>query len=226
MTYATQPSEERLRKLASGLGHDFANILAGILGNLHLAQTSLPKDSPVLEDLAEVESAARGGLALVRKIQLYAGRTKMLLVPLSLNALVSAEKARLVELSAGAALELSLEDDLPEIAGDGDLLKDVISSLVSNAREAIGERTGGRIRLATAAEGEEVRLEISDNGDGMTDEVRARAFDPYFTTRSHRKGLSLAVVAGAAAAHNAGLVIDSEPTRGTTLRLIFPRVLR
>jgi two-component system, cell cycle sensor histidine kinase and response regulator CckA len=226
---AERPSpvpDERLTAFARGLGHDFANSLAGILGNLRLAQGSLPEGAPALEDLAEIESAVHGAVELVHKLRLYAGRTQIVLVPLSLEVLVAALKPDLVRATAGAALELAFPRDLPEVAGDGELLKSVISSLVLNAREAVGDREGGRVRVGASSEADEVCLEISDNGAGMSDEVRARAFDPYFTTKPHKKGLSLSVALGAARAHNARLELDSAVGRGTTVRLIFPRVLR
>ena len=226
MSSSPTPAEERLQRLAAGLAHDFANALAGILGNLHLAQMELPAGSPALEDLAEIESAARGAVELVRKVQLYAGRKAPILVPLSLNALVTDDKARLVEIASGAALELALAPDLPDVAGDGEILKAVVASVAANAREAIGERAGGRVRISTAASDADARLEVTDNGDGMGDEVRERAFDPYFSTKPHRKGLSLAVALGAVRAHGGRIEIDSAPGRGATVRLIFPRVLR
>jgi two-component system, cell cycle sensor histidine kinase and response regulator CckA len=218
--------EERLRRLAGGLAHDFANSLGGILGNLQLALMDLPEDSPVRQDLEEIDSAARGAVELVRRMQLYAGRASPILVPLSLNALVAAEKARLVGIAKGAALELKLAPELPDISGDGELLRTVLAGLAANARDAIGERAAGRIRISTAWGDDGVRLEVTDDGDGMGEEVLERAFDPYFTTRPHRKGLSLAVALGAVRAHNARIELDSAPGRGTTARLIFPRVLR
>jgi signal transduction histidine kinase len=110
-------------------------------------------------------------------------------------------------------------------------------NLIINASEAIGERGGTiQIRVSPATgdqrsdlkringlgDGEYLRLEVSDNGCGMTEEQRTRIFDPFYTTKGKGSGLGLAVVHGVVHSYGGAIKVDSAPGRGTTFEIFLP----
>ncbi len=130
-------------------------------------------------------------------------------------------------LGANITLELSLAPDLWPVHLDKAELETAIINLVSNARDALP--AGGQVRIATGnrnddALGRRVVLEVTDTGTGMTPDVRARAFEPYFTTKTAQagSGLGLAMVEDFARVADGEIEISSAPEKGTTVRLSFP----
>jgi signal transduction histidine kinase len=97
----------------------------------------------------------------------------------------------------------------------------VVVNLVTNAAQAVSP--GGRITVSLAADGERVRLAVEDDGAGMSAEVAARAFEPFFTTRPARGiGLGLPIVQGIVQRHGGTLSVESAPLEGTRVSVSFP----
>jgi signal transduction histidine kinase len=119
------------------------------------------------------------------------------------------------------ALRLALDDSLPAIDADPDLLHRALSNLVLNALDAMPE--GGAITVRTSATPEHVRIEISDTGSGLTHEECQRLFTPYYTTKRHGTGLGLAIVQSVVSDHHGSISVDSMPGKGTTFRIDLPR---
>jgi CheY-like chemotaxis protein len=109
----------------------------------------------------------------------------------------------------------------PAIAGDPSELREALTNIVFNALDAMP--AGGRLVLATGVEGERVFCAVTDTGAGMTEEVRQRIFDPYFTTKGERgTGLGLSVVYGIVTRHGGDLDVRSAPGQGTTFAIRLP----
>ena len=139
-------------------------------------------------------------------------------------------------LSHEAVMTFDLAPRLPPVPADVSQLRQVIINLLLNASEALGAREG-HIRIATGvtarrtgespievfggqlSEGEHVYLEVADDGEGMTAEVKARMFEPFFTTRFTGRGLGLPVVLGIIRGHGGAVRVDSERGVGTTVRV-------
>lgn len=133
--------------------------------------------------------------------------------------------ARLFQLQLQAperSIECNLElaANLPEIAGDADLLHRAISNLVLNAMDAMPK--GGTLTVQTRAEDGRVSLEVSDSGSGLTKEECERLFTPYYTSKAHGTGLGLAIVQSVVSDHGGHITVRSEPGRGTTFRIELP----
>ncbi len=229
---------ESLGVLAGGIAHDFNNLLMGIMGHAGLALMDLQEDSPLRRRLHQIELAATRAAELTNQLLAYSGRGKFLVEPVSLSRLVD-EMESLLEtvISKKAVLEHQFAPDLPLIDGDATQLRQVIMNLITNASDALGERTG-KITLSvgtlptgpltpclagTPPEGESVFLEVKDTGCGMALDTLGRIFDPFFTTKFTGRGLGLAAVLGIVHGHHGAIQVLSEPGLGTTFRLLFPR---
>ncbi len=243
-------NEEQLREtqklesigvLAGGIAHDFNNLLTGIIGNTSLALEmgdSHPGQKAVLE---EVMQASQRAADLTMQLLAYAGKGRFVVRPLNLSSMAS-EIVPLVKsfIPRATDVELSLSPDLPVIEADASQIQQVVMNLIINAAEALPDSGTGRIRVATgscgfkagnrdpaliggaAPSGSFVFVEVQDNGCGMSEEVRSRIFDPFYTTKFQGRGLGLAAVVGIVRSHNGALRVESKPGEGSTFTAYFP----
>ena len=232
---------ESLGVLAGGIAHDFNNLLMVILGNADLALDSLPDDADIRPLLGEIASATRHAADLTRQMLAYSGMGHFVIKPLDMSGMVS-RVVRLLETSIPDPVELvvSLAVDLPVINADTALMQQVVTSLVTNAGEAIEEGQQGRITVCTGIEecrreqlsdclgGEELQdgtyvyVEVADTGCGMDHETRERMFDPFFSTKFTGRGLGLAAALGIIRRHRGVVRIRSASGEGTSIRILFP----
>ncbi len=231
---------ESLGVLAGGIAHDFNNLLMTILGNADLALQELPGESPARPYLESVESASNRASDLCRQMLAYAGRGRFIVEPIDLNSVVrNMTRMLTVSISKKAELKCELADALPIVDGDATQLDQVLMNLVTNASDALQDRSGIiTIRTGISRFGEEpaveefgesslrngecVYLEVEDTGCGMSPTVRKRIFDPFFSTKFTGRGLGLAAVLGIVRGHGGGIRVDSEPGRGTLIRILLP----
>lgn len=231
---------ESLGVLAGGVAHDFNNLLAAMLGNLELARRKGLATDVAAGFLGRLESAILRATDLTRQMLVYAGRgaADVRLVDLSV---VVDQIANLLEVSIPktVSLRLNLGEALPPIQADAGHLQQVVMNLVINAAEAIGGLEG-TVRVTTAlvglsgeepgttipghrpAAGPHVMLEVADTGAGMEPELVSKIFDPFFSTKAEGRGLGLSSLLGILRIHRAGLLIETEPGRGSTFRIYFP----
>jgi nitrogen fixation/metabolism regulation signal transduction histidine kinase len=117
--------------------------------------------------------------------------------------------------------ETLLAEPLPEIDADPDLLHRAFQNLVLNALDAMP--AGGTLTLKTSDRGDNVRIEVTDTGKGLTPEECARLFTPYYTTKQQGTGLGLAIVQSVVSDHHGGISVASEEGRGTTFVIDLPK---
>ncbi len=229
---------ESVGHLAGGVAHDFNNLLTAILNYTAMVRDDLPEDVPAQEDLAEVEDAARRGARLVRQLLLFSQGKLTTARVLNLNAVIEGLDG-LLNGSLGSHVRLSYELDpaLAAIEADVTNVEQVLVNLVVNARDAL-EPKGGSVTVSTAnvelspdaavdldvAPGAYVRLSVADDGCGMDEETRARALEPFFTTKALGvgTGLGLATVLGIATHAGGRVTIDSAPGAGTAVHVYLP----
>jgi PAS domain S-box-containing protein len=231
---------ESLGVLAGGIAHDFNNLLMGVLGNANLARLELPPESPILECVEHIETAALRAAELTKQMLAYSGKGRFVVQHLDLSKVVQ-EMVHLLGtvVSKKALVQLSLAEGLPPVEADATQIRQVVMNLITNASDALGERAGvlslttgkqlaDRTYLASTLfdddleSGEYVYLEVSDNGVGMAPEMQAKIFDPFFTTKFTGRGLGLAAVLGIVRGHRGTIRLYSEPGRGTTFKILFP----
>ncbi|QXE88968.1 response regulator [Geomonas subterranea] len=231
---------ESLGVLAGGIAHDFNNILTVIVGNTDLALMRLAPESPVIDNLRRIETAAARASDLAHQMLAYSGKGHFVTEELDLNRLVEEMGQMLsVSVSKKAQLVYNLGRPLPSITGDATQIRQVLMNLVINASEAIGDESGiitistGRLECTEPyfnggwlsdpiQPGLYAYVEVSDNGCGMDRETMAKIFDPFFTTKFTGRGLGMAAVLGIVRGHLGAIRVYSEPEKGSTFKVILP----
>jgi len=235
--------QERLRalgQLASGIAHDINNALSpAALYTQALLEREVSLSQEARDRLVIVNRAIDDvGATVARMRTFYRPRdVELTLSPIDLNQLLQqvAEltRARWRDMAQqhGTVIELQGEyaPQLPAVMGAESEIRDALTNLVLNAVDAMPG--GGTLTLRTRVKETRVSaneatrsviVEVRDTGTGMTEAVRNRCLEPFFTTKGERgTGLGLAMVYGMAQRHSADLEIDSEPGRGTTMRIAF-----
>lgn len=224
--------------LASGIAHDFNNLMTVVLGNAELALLECGgSDGGVLD---EIKKTSLRAAELANQMLVYTGKTSLVLGSINLSAVVKEMGSLLdVSISKKVTIQYCLAENVPLIRGDISQIRQVAMNLITNASEAIGDRTGviaisihevqlkaGELERSVPPgglpAGKYVRLEVSDTGDGMSEETMQRIFDPLFTTKITGRGLGLASLLNVVQRHNGAVEVKSELGQGTIFRIYFP----
>jgi signal transduction histidine kinase/CheY-like chemotaxis protein len=224
---------ETLGRMTMGIAHDFNNLLSGILGHAELLRRTPSVSSgstAAAEHVQTIEQAALDGAALIRKIQQYIRQEKQIDFELVDLRSVIQDSVTLTRpywynepRRQGIATQTEVDlGEIPLILGSASELRDVFVNLILNAVQAMP--SGGVIRLSTRFEPESgVIVEIADTGTGMTDRVRARIFEPMFTTKGKSgTGMGLAVCYGTVQEHEGEIDVETRLGYGTKFTITFP----
>jgi PAS domain S-box-containing protein len=226
---------EALGQLTGGIAHDFNNLLMIVSGYAQLLQRRLgePKDAQAVE---AIRAAANRGEKLTRQLLAFSRRQQLMPVMVDLRTRIDAVRDMLApSLRGNIELICEIDDKVWPVEVDLGELKLALVNIAVNARDAMPD--GGTITLsarnvvlkpgsaAGALEGEFVALAIIDTGSGMTPEVLARVFEPFYTTKPVGKGtgLGLSQVHGFANQSGGAVTVSSEPDRGTAVTIYMPR---
>ncbi|HEX2480431.1 MAG TPA: GAF domain-containing protein [Methylomirabilota bacterium] len=222
---------EKLRALgdmASGVAHDFNNVLAVILGRVQLLQRKV-EDSTFRRWLAIVEQAALDGAQTVRQIQEFTRvRRDQPTQTVDLNQAardaVEATRARWRDESHARGVEIHLALELgavPPVDGQPLELREVVTNLILNAVDALPH--GGQIRIVSREHAGRVEMSVADTGVGMSDAVRRRIFEPFFSTKGPRgTGLGLAMVYGIVSRHGGEVLVNTAEGVGSIFTIRLP----
>ncbi len=231
---------ESLGVLAGGIAHDFNNLLTAIMGNAGLAQNKLPDASPAHKNLHNIQQASESAATLCQQMLAYSGKGHFIIRPLNISSTI-ADIVQLLESSIAklARLDVQLDYSLPAIQADEGQIKQVIMNLVINASEAIGDKPGNigvkalRVYLDNMAistllgaedmlAGDYIHLQVCDDGCGMTEDIRKKIFNPFFTTKFTGRGLGMSAILGIIRGHHGGLNVSSTLAVGTQFDIYFP----
>jgi PAS domain S-box-containing protein len=225
---------ESIGLLAGGIAHDFNNLLVGVIGSASLALDRVPPDGSAFELLNGILKTGEQLAQLTRQMLAYAGKGRFVIEPVNLSELIP-KMCSLVQPSIPKKIELrlDLDPDLLPIEGDKGQIQQVLMNLVINAAEAIGSDTG-LITVKTGIQevedrsaagpppGKYVFLEVCDTGCGMDDAIKAKIFDPFFSTKFIGRGLGLAAVSGIVRGHKGAITVTSALGEGTRFTVLFP----
>jgi signal transduction histidine kinase len=231
---------EVIGQLAGGVAHDFNNLLGVIMGYSDLMMSTLGPEHPLHSDAQTIRHTAERAAGLTRQLLIFSRKQTVQPVVLDFNQVVGDMEKMLRRLiDENVELTFALGDHIGRIKADSGYVGQVLMNLVVNARDAMPN--GGKITVQTAnvslgAEdarahpgaipGNYVMLSIADTGTGMTDEVKARMFEAFFTTKPKGKGTGLGLATCQTIVQQSGghIAVASELGQGTTLRVYFPRV--
>lgn len=232
----TRKKLETVGTLASGIAHDFNNLLGAVVSQAELA-LNVTGSHPE-EELKAIRDLAIRGSEIVYQLMIYSGKDREVRELVNVSQIVK-EMLELLKVSVSkhATLETDFGADLPAIWANTGQIRQVVMNLVTNASEALRERDGV-IRLTTRhvkiepnssaatvnhlPSEDYLWLEVCDTGCGMSHQTLARAFDPFFSTKSGGHGMGLAVVAGIVRGLGGSIQLTSEPGRGTTFQISLP----
>ena len=227
---------ESIGTLASGIAHDFNNLLGAVLAQAELALAELAEGASPEGELNAIRDVAMRGSEIVRELMIYAGKESEVLEPVDVSEIVEGMLELLkISISKHATLETDLGQHLP--ADTGNCRADFAACdepcyerLRGYGRSGRGDprddpACDGRARFSAVrapGRGEYVQLEVSDTGRGMSPEIQARVFDPFFSTKSPGRGLGLALVHGIVRRLGGAINLASEPGHGTKFQILLP----
>jgi PAS domain S-box-containing protein len=231
---------ESLGQLAGGVAHDFNNLLGVILNYAEFVADELEEGTSAHTDVVEIRKAAERATDLTRQLLIFSRREVVKPTPVDLNEVVR-DVERLLRRTLGEHVELVVNpgQGLPAVLADPGQIEQVLVNLAVNARDAMPD--GGRLRIETReveldgdflrehpelSPGRYVRLTVADDGVGMEPEIAARAFEPFFSTKSRGEGtgLGLATVYGIVTGAGGQISLYTEPGEGTVFRVHLPAV--
>jgi two-component system, cell cycle sensor histidine kinase and response regulator CckA len=234
---------EAFGQLAGGVAHDFNNFLTTILGYSDLLLDELEMQGEIAEHIREIRAAAGRASELTGQLLAFSRKHPLAPAVVDVNTLLTnLERSLLRLLGENISVQCDFErgQDGMHTKVDPGQLTQIILNLVVNARDAMTE--GGCLALETAAvtmeppedhectseelpPGDYVRISVTDNGSGMTDEVKQHLFEPFFTTKDEGgSGLGLATSYGIVRQSGGHICVESELGKGTTVRIFLPRV--
>ena len=233
---------EAIGTLAGGVAHDLNNILSGVVSYPELLLMDIPEESPLRQPLFTILESGQKAAAIVQDLLTLARRGVSVTEVMNLNQLIeqyldSPENHKILEYHPGVQVKSNLQPKIFNILGSPVHLSKTIMNLVSNAAEAMP--SGGVIYITTenryidrpikgydtVAEGDYVKLTVSDNGVGISPDDIDRIFEPFYTKKTMGRsgtGLGMAVVWGTAKDHDGYIDVQSELGKGTTFTLYFP----
>ncbi len=232
---------EAIGTLAGGIAHDFNNILGAIIGYTEMARDDSPHDSQAAKDLDKVLEASTRATDLVKQILSFSRQDETEFILLQ-PANVLNKTITMLRPTLPSTIEITQDIDSATnlIFADPTQIHQILMNLCTNAFHAM-EETGGNLDISLkeidlcrediahelhADTGTFIQLSVSDSGPGMTQEVKDKIFDPYFTTKGVGKGtgMGLSIVHGIIKSYGGFITLSSEPGKGTSFHIFLPVV--
>jgi CheY-like chemotaxis protein len=229
--------------MAGAIAHHFNNQLQVVLGRLELAMTSHPQPEIPDKNLVQTMRAAQRAAEMSSLMLVYLGQTPDTLEPLALAESCARSLPSLREtLPPRISLNTSWPDPSPIINANASRLEQLLTQMVTNAGEAIGDGPGTIRLTVTIVPSQEISpvnrfpldwqpqekcyacLEVADSGAGIAPADIEKIFDPFFSTKFTGRGLGLAVGLGVMRSHFGGVTVESQPGRGSVFRFFFPAI--
>jgi len=226
--------------LAGGIAHDFNNILVGILGYIEVALYNIPHDSNLRPYMEQMKKACHRAIKLVKQLLTFSRETEGERNPIQLSTIIK-ESLKMLRPLIPATIDIKQNiKNSSMILGDPTHIYQIMMNLCKNAADAMKEK-GGIIRVGLKdieiisnsmqlnhelAPGNYVRLTVSDDGHGIEQSIKERIFEPYFTTKKigEGSGMGLSIVHGIIKSYGGEITVESEPGKGTSFHIFFPRI--
>jgi two-component system cell cycle sensor histidine kinase/response regulator CckA len=234
--YLQSQKLEAIGQLAGGVAHDFNNLLTVINGYSEMLLNA--EGATPLEGVREIHEAGVQAAELTRQLLAFSRRQVIRLAPVDINGLIR-DSGKMFQrlLGEDITLQMDLDPDVGRALADHGSVHQVLMNLLVNARQAMPR--GGAVTISTRHEalhpdgaargfdvepGDYVALAVADNGAGMSEEVRSRIFEPFFSTKGEQgSGLGLATVYGIVQQSKGAIAVASSPGHGALFTVYLPR---
>jgi len=222
---ANAQRHEIVARIAASAAHDLNNVLTAIMGSAEIAEVDADDPESVRQEVQQIQTSSLRASALTRQLLTFTRQQATRRQPIHLGETLDVTRAMLRRLlPADVHLSVDIEPRLPSVFADPAQIEQVLLNLGVNARDAMPR--GGHLYISTFVdpESKDVILEVRDDGEGMTDDVQAKMFEPYFTTKPSGRGtgLGLATVRTIIEQHDGRVEVSSAIGRGTTFRVFLP----
>jgi PAS domain S-box-containing protein len=227
---------EAIGTLASGLAHDYNNILTNILGYTSLIQMQVNPDAPFHSKLKGIEQCVDNGAKLTRQLLDFAGNSPTDLVPVNINHLIQRTSHMYGRTNKGILIETVYHPKVWTVEVNESQIEQILLNLLINAGHAMPK--GGTIYIITenvvindnhqimpvASQGSYIKITVRDTGIGMTEETQQRIFEPFFTTKEAGKGTGLGLSSAYSniKKHGGSITVSSQLGEGTVFSIFLP----
>lgn len=213
-------------QLGAGIAHEVKNPLAGILGLAQLSLRKLDADSPVHQNVALIEKETKRCQMIMENLLKFARKEEVAFDAIDINKVII-DATAIVEhqLSINQVkLIREIDENLPRVEGNANQLQQVLMNLMINAQQAMKNQTGTVTVRSMPGGNENIKIEVQDNGPGMTAELRDKIFEPFFSTKPSGEGtgLGLSVSYGIIKEHDGTITVHSKPGEGATFTIVLP----
>lgn len=218
-------------EISASIVHEVTQPLSAILNNVEtvelLLQAPNPKVTAILDILTDVRHDDLRAYGIVKGLRSFLKKREITPEPCDINELVSGVLTLVLPdaIRRGVAIHTSLDPGVPSLFADPVHLQQVLINLIVNGMEAMPETAPADrwIEIRTARQGDgAVRIEVQDNGRGISQHDRARLFDPFFTTKAEGMGLGLSLAKSIVTLHGGSIAISDRASRGATFVLTLP----
>jgi PAS domain S-box-containing protein len=231
---------EAIGRLAGGMAHDFNNLLTAILGYSDFISQGIDPESPVRRDVQQIQSSADRAGRLIEQLLTFSRQQEINPTVVDINAVVTNTHKMLSRvLGEDIKQEVRLSPDPCRVRADRNRITQAILNLAVNARDAMPD--GGRLTVTTSVEtietpppdlpqnmppGEYVVITLTDTGVGISPTMKDHIFEPFFSTKNpgQGSGLGLSTVYGIVRQSRGFVTVESVPRRGSSFRILLPRV--
>ncbi len=231
---ATLLQSEKLKAMGvvtAGIAHDFNNILAVISGTTQVLELNNEDNVKLMNGLRTIHKVSKDGAEIVRRMMVAtkqkgdASELQPVNIKRVLEQAIEFARPRWMNIAKVSGIDYDIDVDgimeLPTVMGIGVELREVFTNIINNAMDAMG--SGGCLSFRTWPNKGNLFISISDTGEGMSDEVKERVFEPFYTTkRAKGSGLGMSVSYSIMKKHNGGIEVKSKEGKGTTFTLRFP----
>lgn len=230
--------------LASGVAHNFNNLLQAVMGQASLIEMQLSADSPLVKSARMIVDSASRGASLISHLLACTVQENQTRSEVDFSAMFR-ESRDFYRSIVGSSIELEIDTvgEIPKVSADYARMQQVLSNLLMNARDAIGDREEGRVRIVCQSvrvgsgevdpdlfPGPYLRIDVTDNGQGMDLDRQSRCFEPFFSTKAQDQnggveegsGLGLSSAYSILKQHGGLITVHSDQGKGTTFSIYVP----
>lgn len=226
----TEQKMQDFELLAGKISHDFNNLLSGIFGFINIAKIKSEKGSDISKNLDKAILAFAKAKELINKLEIFSREKDPVKISGDIGEVLKNSISKMLT-GSNIISRIDIADDLIKCSFDPGQISQAFSNIIANAKESLGARgiidiCADNIRLNEnnlgLPSGDYIQIIIEDNGPGIPRNTQKYLFDPYFTSKTRKKGLGLPIGYSIIKKHGGTIIIDSHEAKGTSIKIYIP----